>query len=163
MLYAVKIFLHSLSLFGSGDLFHIVALGSKHHESHAKHSVGTGSEYLKVNIASCDMEFHLCTLRTTYPIALCLLKRVSPVDSVKTFKKTLCVSRYTQTPLIHQLLLHRITATDRKTLAHLIVGKHCAELRTPVYHRIAEISYAVIHQSVALLLLVHSVPLVGGK
>ena len=158
MLYFSQIFIYCFTLFGSNEFFNIFTFRCEHHECHTKDCIGTGCENFKIEILSYHLEIHFSTLRTSNPVALCFFKRVGPVDCVKTVEKTLCISRHTQTPLVHHLLLHRISTTYRHTLAHLVVGKHCAEFRTPVDHCLATISNTVVHQHVALLLFAHCVP-----
>ncbi len=163
VLYAVDVDLYLLAAFRSGDFLHIFAFGSEHHECDAKHRIGACGENFKFYVGTVDGETHLRSLRPSYPVALGLFQGIGPVNGIKAVEQTLGVGRHAQTPLIHELLLHRITAADRHSLAHLVVGKHGAELRTPVYHRVAQIGYAVVHQSVALLLFVHGFPLIGRE
>ncbi len=162
---AVDIAVDSLLLLGSGHHGHIVALRRQHHKRNPEHRVGSRCEYLKRQtvVASVDGKLHLRTLRTAYPVALCFLQRVGPVELVESVKQTLRVGRHPQTPLIHQFLLHGIAAAYRHTLAHLVIGQDSAELRTPVDHRISKISYAVVHQRLRTLLLVHGVPFIGRE
>ena len=40
----------------SNHQIHILALGSKHHESNSKDSVGTSGENLQVDVATCNLE-----------------------------------------------------------------------------------------------------------
>ena len=114
-------------------------------------------------IAVLHLELHLCSLRTTNPVALSLLERVGPVDGLQSVEQTLGVCRHTQAPLAHLLLNHRIAATHADAIDNLVVGKHSAEFRTPVHHRLAKICYTVVHQHLLLLLLRERLPLVGGE
>ena len=163
MLHSVEIFSHSSTTVVGGHHVDILRLGSKHHECHAKHCVGTSGEDFQFDIAISHFEAHFGTFRATDPVFLSFFQRVCPVDLVKTIEQALSISRHAETPLIHQLLLHRIAATHADTLAHLIVGKHSAELRTPVDHRLALISDAIVHKALALLFFRESVPLFGSE
>ena len=54
----------------SNHQIHILALGSKHHESNTKDSVGTSGENLQVDVATCNLEEHLGTFAVANPVAL---------------------------------------------------------------------------------------------
>ncbi len=155
--------LHSLALSVGGDHIHIFALGSEHHEGDSEHGVGPGGEDGHLHIRAVDAELHLGALRAPYPVALGLLDGVGPLDSLQVVEQTRSVGAHAQTPLVHQLLLHGVAATHRYPLAYLVVGQHSAEFGAPVHHRVAQISYAVVHQSIGLLLFVHGLPLVGAE
>ena len=58
---------------------------------------------------------------------------------------------------------HRIASAQRHALAHLIVGKHSAELGAPVYHCVAAIGYAEIHEHIVFLNFRESLPLFGSE
>ena len=121
---AVEIFVDGLALFGGGDHVYIIAFRRKHHEGNSEHSVGAGSEDFKFEIRTGHFETHFGTFRTAYPVALGLFQRISPVETVEVIEEALGVGWYTQTPLIHQFLFHRITAADRKTFADLVIGEY---------------------------------------
>ena len=114
-------------------------------------------------VAICYFELHFRTLRASYPVTLSLFQRVCPVYCVKTVKKSLSVCTYTETPLAHLLLYNGETATNRDTIDNLVVGEYGTKTGTPVHHSLSEVSYAVVHQHLLLLLLVHSLPLVSGE
>ena len=65
--------------------------------------------------------------------------------------------------MTHTLLHHRVATTHAHPVHHFIVGQHCAKLRTPVHHRLAEIGDAIVHQYFLLLILTHGFPLLGSK
>ncbi len=160
---ALLILLDCCALLGSSDHIDIFAFGSKNHERYAKHRVGTCGEYFQLHVAVGDGEAHLSALRAANPVALGFFERVGPVDSIESVEQTLSVGRNAQTPLIHQLLFNGVAAANRNAFAHLVVGQHRAEFRTPVDHRVAKIGYAIVHQHVAALLFVHSLPLIGRE
>ena len=56
-----------------------------------------------------------------------------------------------------------MASANGNALLHLVVGKHSAQRRTPVYHNIGLVSQAVAKQYLLLLLLCHSLPLGSGK
>ena len=70
----IEICLHSLFLFGSGKRLDVSGFRSKHHECNSEDSVGSCSEYLKLNIFACNGETHLRTFRASDPVALCLFQ-----------------------------------------------------------------------------------------
>ena len=159
----VEIGIHGGALLGCHHLLHILALGSQHHEGNTKDCVGTSGEDEQLLVAAHDGEQHLGTLAVAYPVLLGFLNRVAPLNSVKVTQQSTGIGAHAQAPLAHHLLLHGISATHRQTLANLIVGKHCAQLGTPVHHGVAQVSDAVVHQHLAALGVGHSVPLFGGK
>ena len=71
-------------------------------------------------------ELHLRTLTSAYPVLLCLLDRVAPVDSLQTVEQALRVSRCAQTPLLHLLLHDGEAAALAHAVHHFVVGKHRA-------------------------------------
>ena len=157
-------------LVGCSDHLHILAFRSEHHESHSEHCVGTGCEDGEFeSILSCriivrhNLELCFCTFASANPVALCLLDRVAPVDGVKSVEESLCIGRDTETPLAHELLLYRVSATFAHAIYHLVVGKHGAEFRTPVDHCLAEVGDAVVHECLLLLYFAHRVPFVGSE
>ena len=109
------------------------------------------------------LELHFRSFRASYPVLLCLLDGVGPVDLFQSVQQPLRIGRYTETPLFHQLLYDRVAPALAHTIDHLVVGQHCAEPRTPVHHRLTEVGDAVVHQRFLLLLLVHAFPVVGRE
>ncbi len=101
---------------------------------------------------------HFSALAASYPVALRFLQRVSPVEFFEVGEQTPGIGAHTQTPLVHHFLLHRVAAAQAQPLAHLVVGEHRAERRTPIHHRVAQVGYAPVHESVAFLARVHGVP-----
>ena len=163
LLHVVQIFLHLFLLLGSSYLLNIFALWSQHHEGNTKHGIGTGSEDGELHVAVLYREYYLCTLRAANPVLLGFLDTVAPLDGLQTVEQTLRVSRCSQTPLLHLLLDDRITATLTYAVYHLVVGKHSTQTWAPVYHRLAEVSNAVVHQDLLLLHIVEAVPLLGSE
>ena len=167
---ALGLALCSLYVLGNGLLLlrrgyhiHVFALGGENHECYAEDSVGAGGENLQVYIGVSYMEKHLGALAAANPVALCLLEAVGPVYLLKAFEKALGVCRHAKAPLVHHLLLDGISATYAHALADLIVGKNSAEFGAPVDKGVAEVGDAVVHQHVALFLMRHGLPLVGGE
>ena len=154
LLHIVDVFADSLLLLGCCHLCDIVAFRRKHHECHAKHSVGACGEDCELHVGILYREFNLSTFGTSDPVLLSLLYRVAPVYSLKTVEQSLGVCADTQAPLAHLLLHHWESATHRHSIDNLVVGKHSAELWTPVHHRLADVCDAVVHEHLLLLNLV---------
>ena len=163
MLYLVKIGINSSTLISSNHFIHIDALRSQYHKRNTEDGIGTCGENQQALVAIGDGESHFGTLTVANPIALGLLDGLGPLDGVQITQETTGIGRYTQAPLAHHLLLHRITTADGNTLAHLIVGKHCTQLGTPVHHRVAKIGDAIVHEHIIFLNLGHGVPLIGSE
>ena len=109
------------------------------------------------------LKFHLCSFRASYPVALSLLKRLSPVHGVQSVEQTLCIGADAQAPLHHLLLNNGVAAAHAHAVHHLVIGKHGAQSGAPVHHRLAQIGYAVVHQHLLLFLFAHGAPLVGRE
>ena len=139
------------------------ALRSQYHEGDTKHRIGTGREDGEFHIAVLDLETNFCSLATANPVPLGLFQGVGPVDRLQAIQQALGISGNTQAPLAHHFLLDWITATNRDTVDHLIVGQYRSQLRTPVNHRIAQVSDAVVHQGLLFLLLAFRFPLIRGE
>ena len=155
---------HGFALFGGGDFVHIFAFGSKHHKSNTKNRIGTSGEYFEVYIiSSFDGKMHFCSFATTYPVALCFLERVGPIDGVKSLKQAFGICTHTQTPLVHHFLLYRVTAAERYAFGYFVIGQYRSQFGTPIDHGVAEICYTIVHQHVRLLLAIHRLPFVGGE
>ncbi len=163
MLYLVTIGFNGIFLCGGCYQVDIFAFRCKNHEGHTEHGVGTRCENSHLHIAILHFELHFGTFRTPDPVALSFLYGIRPGNIVKVVEQARGIGADTEAPLVHQFLLHGITASHRHTLAYLVVGKHCAEFRTPVHHRVAEIGDAVVHQHIAFLLCIHGVPFPGCK
>ena len=106
---------------------------------------------------------HFRTFRTSYPIALCFFQRICPIYSLQSVKQTLCICRYSQTPLIHQFLFYRISSAQRHSFTYFIICQYGSQFRTPIHHRITQISQAIIHQYITLFLICHFLPFCRGK
>ena len=72
----VDISLDGVALPWRGELGGELALGGENHKSDTEDGVGAGGEDGERFVGSLDLELHLGTLRTTYPVALRLLDRV---------------------------------------------------------------------------------------
>ena len=163
LLGSIQIGFHFRLLRFGGDLGNQFAFGSQHHESNAKHRIGASRKDDKLKAAVFDMEFHFRAFRAAYPVALCFLQRIRPLDSVQPVQQTLCVGRHAQAPLAHLLLHHGVAAAFAHAVHHLVVGQHRAQLRTPVHHRLAQVGNAVVHQDFLLFLLALRLPFVGRE
>ena len=161
--YVFDVFVYGLTLFGSGNHIHQLALGSQYKEGHAKHRIGTGGEDGKVHILVCHFYLNLGTFASTNPVLLGFLDALAPLDGFQTVQQTLAIGTDTQAPLAHLLLFHRVAATLTHTVHHLVVGQHGAQSWTPVHHRFAHEGQTVVHQHVALFFGVPAPPLLCGK
>ena len=66
-----EVLVDGLLLLGRGELRHILAFGSEHHECDAEDGVGSCGEDFEVDVvAAVDLEVHLGTLGAAYPVAL---------------------------------------------------------------------------------------------
>ncbi len=163
MLHLVDVAVHGLALPGGGDQVYILALGSQHHEGDTKYRVGPRGEDGHLHVAASHLKFHLGTLAVAYPVALGLLDRVAPVERVEVAQQAAGIGRHAQAPLVHHLLHHRVAATQRHTLAHLVVGQHCAQLGAPVHHGLAAVGDAIVHEHLLFLHLGEGLPLLGRE
>ena len=163
VLHLVDVAVHGLALPGGGDQVYILALGSQHHEGDTKYRVGPRGEDGHLHVAVSHLKFHLGTLAVAYPVALGLLDRVAPVERVEVAQQAAGIGRHAQAPLVHHLLHHRVAATQRHPLAHLVVGQHCAQLGAPVHHGLAAVGDAVIHEHLLFLHLGEGLPLLGRE
>ena len=91
-----------------------------------------------------------------------LFQAVGPVDKFQSVEQTLGVGGDTQRPLAHQLAFHGIAAADGESAHHLVVGKHGAQLGTPVYGYVGKVGQTVVHQRLLTFLFGKGVPLFGG-
>ena len=162
-LHVGQVLVHLLFLLGRGELCYKFAFGSQHEEGDTEHGVGTGGEDGELYVAVCHLYLHLGTFATAYPVLLCLLDAVAPLDGIQAIQKSLGICAHTQTPLAHLLLLHGISAALAHAVDNLIVGQYGTQFGAPVYHCLAQEGYAVVHQCLALLLLAHCLPLIGGE
>ena len=158
LLHISQIFIYGSLLIGSGQLGHELALRSQYHEGNTEDGIGTCGEDGEVLLAVGYLELHLCTLRTTNPVALSLFQGVSPVDGLQSVEQTLSISRGTQAPLAHLLLFYGIATTLRHTIDNLVVGQYGTQCRTPVYHCLSQVGNTIVHQYLLLLLLREGVP-----
>ena len=82
--------LRSLSLlFLSCKFLYQLALGSKDHECHTKYGICTSGEDGESLVCTIYAELHLRTLRSAYPVALCLFDGVCPINSLQTVEQSL--------------------------------------------------------------------------
>ena len=138
-------------------------LGGDDHEGHAENRVGTRGENLQFAVAALDVEEDLRTDRAADPVALNLLERVAPGQRVESVQHALGVGRHAQQPLLHALLLHGVSAADRKSVAHLVVGQHGTQFRAPVDHRVGAERQTVVLQHLLPAGVVPAVPFVGRE
>ena len=155
--------LHLFAAVDRGELRHEFAFGSEHHEGHTENRVGAGGEDRELHIAVFHRKLHFRAFRTADPVALRFFDRVAPIEAFEGVEQTAGVGAHAQTPLLHLLLHHRVSATFRNTVHHFVVRQHRAERRTPVHHRLAEVGDAIVHQHLLTLHVVHRLPLGGGE
>ena len=158
-----QILLHSNRLSRRCQLRHQFALRCQYHKRNTKHRIGTSGKNRKLLFAVFYSETNLGSFGATYPIALRFFQRRSPVYLFQSVEQTLGISRYTQTPLTHYALFNRIAPAHRKPFAHLVVGKHTTQLRTPIHFCIGKVSNAIIHQYFLLLFFTPTFPFLGSK
>ena len=162
-LHVLDICIHLGALLCCGHLVHQFALGRQDEEGDSKHGIGTSGEDGEAHITFCHLDLHLCTFASAYPVPLGLLDGFAPVDGVQSVQQPLAVCTHTQAPLAHLLLFHRVSASFRHAVDHLIVGQHGTQLWAPVDHGLAHECQTIVHQYFALLLGVPAVPLLGGE
>ena len=160
---ALHVGIHRLSLLGSSHLVHQRALRSEYHKGYSVQGIRTGGEDRDRLLAIGKVKNDLRPLRSTDPVSLSLLDRRCPVYILQPGEKPLSIRRDTQTPLLHNLLLYRMTSTYRQALAHFVVGEHSPQSRTPVDHRLTTVCESVIHQHLLLLSLAPLPPFISGK
>ena len=154
---------HLFAAVGRGELRHEFAFGSEHHEGHTENRVGTRGEDGELHVAVFHRKLHLRAFRTTDPVALRFFDRIGPVEFVESVEQSAGIGTDAQTPLLHFLLHHGVSAAFRNAVHHFVVGQHRAERRTPVHHCLAEVGNAIVHEGLLSLLVAHGVPLVGGE
>ena len=81
-----NVFVDGLALLRCSNFLHIGAFRGEDHECNTEDCVGTRSENFKLYIAVSYLESHLCTLGAAYPVTLCLLERVGPIQTVETLQ-----------------------------------------------------------------------------
>ncbi len=157
------VFLDGGAVLGRGELADPLVLGSDDHERDAEDGVGARGEDFELAVRTLDVEEDLRADRTADPVALDFLERIAPGELVETVEHTLGVGRDAEQPLLHALLLDGEAAADRKPVAHLVVGEHGAQLRTPVDHRVGAVGEPVVLQNLLFLGFALGVPLVGRE
>ena len=150
-------------VFGRGELADPLVFGGDDHERHAEDRVGTRGEDFELAVRTLDVEEDLRADRTADPVALDLLERVAPFEPLQPVEHPLGVGRHAEQPLLHALLLHGIASAHRQSVAHLVVGQHRAQLRTPVHHRVGSVGQTVVLQHLLAPHLVPGVPLRGRE
>ena len=155
--------LHLFAAVGRGELRHEFAFGSEHHEGYPKNRVGTGGEDRELHVAVFHRKLHLRAFRTTDPVALRFFDRIGPVEFVESVEQSAGIGTDAQTPLLHLLLHHGVSAAFRNAVHHFVVRQHRAERRAPVHHRLAEVGNAIVHQHLLTLHVAHRLPFGGGE
>ena len=158
----VYVGLHFRATLGRSKAVYQFAFGSQHHESNAEDGVGASGKDGETLVAVFHGKLHFSSFRATNPVALRLFQRVGPVYFVQSFEQTLCISTNAKAPLAHLLLHNGVATTHTNAVYHFVVGQHRAQFGTPVHHRFAQISNAIVHQRSLLGVLVHSFPLLGS-
>ena len=155
--------LHLFAAVGRGELRHEFAFGSEHHEGYTENRVGARGEDREFHVAVFHRKLHLRAFRTPDPVALRFLDRIGPVEFVESVEQAAGVGAHAQTPLLHLLLHHGVSAAFRNAVHHFVVRQHGAERRTPVHHRLAEVGDAIVHQHLLTLHVAHRLPFGGGE
>ena len=143
---------------GGSDLFDVFMFGSQHHEGCSENGIGTCGEDIETEVCILDGEHDLGTFRTADPVALDLFQRFRPFDGFESVEQALGIGRDPQEPLPHQFAFNRVAAANGKTVHYFIIGQDGTQFRAPVHHRIRQVSQAVIHQDLLLLLFCISLP-----
>ena len=153
--------LHFGALFGCGKAVYQFAFGSQHHESNAEDGVGASGKDGETFVAVFHGKLHFGPFRATNPVALRFFQRVGPVHFVQSFEQTLCIRTNAKAPLAHLFLHNGVATTHTNAVNHFVVGQHRAQFGTPVHHRFAQISNAIVHQRGLSGVLVHRFPRLG--
>ena len=95
VLYLINIGINGSTLVCSYHIIHIDALGRQNHEGDTKDGVGTRGENQQALVAARDGEGHFGTLAVADPVALGLLDRLGPLDSIQVTQEPSGISRYT--------------------------------------------------------------------
>ena len=157
------VLLDGRAVLGCGELADPLVLGGDDHERDAEDGVGARGEDFELAVGTLDVEEDLRADRAADPVALDLLERVAPCEFVEPVEHALGVGRDAEQPLFHALLLHGEAAAHREPVAHLVVGQHGAQLRTPVDHRVGAVGEAVVLEHLFLFGFAHGVPFVGRE
>ena len=160
---AFQISVYFIFLCVGGKLLYQFAFGSQYHEGDAEHGICTGGEDSEFQIAVFYLEFYFSAFAASYPVLLGFFQGFGPVNGIESVQQALCIGRYTETPLTHLLLNDGEAASFAYAVHHFIVGKYGSQLRAPVYHRLAQIGYTVVHQDFLLFLFALGIPLCGGE
>ena len=160
---AFQISVYFIFLCVGGKLLYQFAFGSQYHEGDAEHGICTGGEDSEFQIAVFYLEFYFSAFAASYPVLLGFFQGFGPVDGIESVQQALCIGRYTETPLTHLLLNDGEAASFAYAVHHFIVGKYGSQLRAPVYHRLAQIGYTVVHQDFLLFFFALGIPLCGGE
>ena len=149
-----KIFCYSFFLLLGSEFFNPFTFRSKYHESYTEHCICTCGEDCHVifSVTVEGLEYHFRTLTATNPVALHVFQRVCPFKILQIVKQTSCISRYSELPLGHLLLLDRMASTYGIALLHLIIGEDGSKSRAPVDRGFTLICNTIAHQDSSFLL-----------
>ena len=142
---------------------HLFMFRRDDHERASENGIGPCGEYLQFPPAAPDAEEHLRSGAAPYPVALYLLERFAPVKPLHAVEQPFGIGAHPQQPLLHALLHYRETAPHRKTVHHLVVGKHRTEPFAPVHRRVGPVSQPVVQQHLLSPFPVHRIPFGGGE
>ena len=156
-----QIGLHLFLLRGRCQEGYPFALGRKDHEGDAEDGIGPGGEdgHIVLLAVALHLEHHFRPFAAANPVALHFLEGFGPVQPVKTVQKAPCVGRYTQLPLRHFLLEHRMTAPLGVAVLYLVIGQYGSQGRAPVHRAFSLIGNTVTHEDIGLFLFGKSLPL----
>ena len=120
----LKVFVHGLLILRCGQPSDQFMLRSQHHKRNAKDRIGPRGKDLELLLHALDREKDLCSLAPSDPVALDLLQRVAPLQSVQSVEHPLRIGCNPQQPLFHPFLLYRETTPDRQPVLHFVIGQH---------------------------------------
>ena len=139
-----------LAALGVGrDLRHELVLGGKHHVGRAEEGVRARGEDLDLRRPAlrrltADHEAHVRALGPADPVALHLLDRLGPVETVEVFDQAVGVLGDPQHPLFHGHADDRVAPDLALAVDHLFVGEDRAELRAPVDRHLGLVGEAAL-------------------
>ena len=114
-------------------------LRREHHVSRSKKGIGPRREYLDFLAEIRDAKLHQGAFAATYPIALKQFDPFGPVKPLEFIDEPLRVGGDAKHPLPHRTPLDGVPTNLTLAVDDLLVGKHRAEGRTPVYGHFSHI------------------------
>src|SRR4029434_3127764 len=115
---------------------------SEHQECTAVKRVGTRSENANLLIRVLNLEVDFRTFASADPVALEQFDSFGPIKSREFVEQSLRICSDTQHPLPHRSSHNREAANFAFSVNNLLVRQDCAQIRTPVYRNISDVSQA---------------------